>query len=273
MALKVSLKELLEAGCHFGHQRQRWHPKASKFIYTERDGVHIIDLSKTAKGITEAYEFLKDLVATGGTVLFLGTKRQAKTAVLEGANKCGAYYLVERWPGGLFTNWEQIKKNLDKIKNLKVLTTDEQAGNTYTKREVLLFQRELDKLLAVYGGIENLDRIPDAIFIIDSRKESNAVKEANIRGVKIIGVVDTNTDPTPIDFPIPANDDAVGSISLVVKYMTEAVEEGTKLKSAKALEAEKAIEKEKKEASKETKAAKKKVPKAIKVTEVTEEGK
>lgn len=258
--IKVSLKELLEAGCHFGHQRQRWHPKASQFIYTERDGVHIIDLSKTAKGITEAYEFLKDTVAKGGTVLFLGTKRQAKASVLEGANKCGAYFLVERWPGGLFTNWEQIKKNLDKIQNLKELTSSEDARNTYTKREILLFQRELDKLFAVYGGVEHLDRIPDAIFIVDSRKESNAVKESVIRGVKIVGMVDTNTDPTPIDYPIPANDDAVGSISLIVKYMTEAVEEGMKLK----LEKEKAPEVEVKE---EVKVVKKKAKKEAVVKE------
>lgn len=234
MAIKVSLKELLEAGCHFGHQRQRWNPKAADFIYTERDGIHVIDLTKTAKALSEAYDFLKDLASKNGTVIFLGTKRQAKTALLEGAKKCGVYYLTVRWPGGLFTNWEQIKKNLERIKNLRELTTSEEAKNTYTKREILLFQRELTKMLEIYGGVETLDRIPDAIFIVDCRKESNAVREAVIKGVKIVGMVDTNTDPTPIDYPIPANDDAVGSINLVVKYMSDAVLEGNKLKEASA---------------------------------------
>lgn len=236
MSIKVSLKELLEAGCHFGHQRQRWNPKAAEYIYTERDGIHVIDLTKTAKGISEASDFLRDLVSKNGTVIFLGTKRQAKTAILEGAKKCGVYYLVTRWPGGLFTNWEQIKKNLERIKKLKELTTSEEAKNTYTKREILLFQRELTKMLEVYSGVEFLDRIPDAIFIVDCRKENNAVREAVIKGVKIIGIVDTNTDPTPVDYPIPANDDAVGSINLVVKYMSDAVLEGSKLKESKAVE-------------------------------------
>lgn len=233
---KVSLKELLEAGCHFGHQKQRWNPKAAEFIYTEREGVHVIDLSKTAKGISDAYDFLMNLVSGGGTVIFLGTKRQAKATVLEAAKKCGAFYLVQKWPGGLFTNWEQIKRNLERIKKLRELTTSDEAKNTYTKREIVLFQRELDKLLEVYGGIESLDRIPDALFIVDCRKESNAVREAVIKGVKTLGLVDTNTDPTPIDYPIPANDDAVGSISLIVKYMADAVLEGTKLKGTKAKE-------------------------------------
>lgn len=262
--IKVSLNELLEAGCHFGHQRQRWNPKASQYIYTERDGIHVIDLAKTSDGISRAYEFLKDLAASGGTVIFLGTKRQAKSAVLEGAKKCGAYYLTTRWPGGLFTNWEQIKRNLERVKKLRELTTSEEAKNTYTKREILLFQRELTKMLEVYGGVESLDKIPDAIFIIDCRKESNAVREAVIKGVKIIGMVDTNTDPTDIDYPIPANDDAVGSINLVVKYMTEAVEEGNKVKETKVTEVTEATkeEKQKKKA--------KKVTKVTKVTEVTE---
>lgn len=272
MALKVPLKELLEAGCHFGHQKQRWHPKAAQFIYTERGGIHVIDLSKTAKGISEAYDYLKGLVSKGGSVIFLGTKRQARAAVLDAANKCGAYYLVVRWPGGLFTNWEQIKKNLDRIKKLKELTTSDEAKGTYTKREILLFGRELEKLLTVYGGIEHIDRIPDALFVVDARKEINAVKEAVIKGVKIVGIVDTNTDPSLVDYPIPANDDAVGSIALIVKYMSEAVLEGMKGRKTQEEVKEKETEMEKQvEEPKKVVRKKKKVEE--KPTEVKEDSK
>lgn len=228
--IKVALKELLEAGCHFGHQKERWNPKASQFIYTERDHVHIIDLAKTAKGIEIAYDFLKNLVAKNGNVIFLGSKRQARSVVEEEAKRCGALFLTTRWPGGLFTNWEQIKKNLEKIRTLKGLLVSEESKQKYTKKELLLFQRELNKLLKVYGGVESIPAVPEAIFIVDARRENNAVRESVKTGVPIVAIVDTNTDPTPIDYPIPANDDAVGSITLIVKYMADAVSEGMKLR-------------------------------------------
>lgn len=220
----ITLKQLLEAGCHFGHQANRWHPKAAPFIYGAREGIHIIDLAKTRDGLINAGKFLFDLAKSNGTVVFVGTKRQAKTIVEEAANKGGFKYLLERWPGGLVTNFSIIKKNnLDAIVKLR---EDIAAGNFVTKREKLLAQRKLDKYTKIYGGLVGLEKVPDAVFLVDVKKEAGVVREAVRTGVKIVAIVDSNTDPEPIDFPIPANDDAAGSIKIIIDYLTDAWIEG-----------------------------------------------
>lgn len=216
----ISLKDLLEAGCHFGHRTNRWYPKAAGFIYGEREGVHIIDLAKTRDGLLAAAKYLSDLAGSGGSVIFVGTKRQAKTVVEEAAKKAGVYYLLERWPGGLLTNFEVIKKNnLDMIVKLQ----GDIAGDKFvTKKEKLLAQRKLDKYHKVYGGLVGLAKTPDAIFLIDVKKEDGAVREAMRTGTKIVAIVDTNTNPEPVAYQIPANDDAVGSIKIIVDYLADA---------------------------------------------------
>lgn len=226
----VTLRELLEAGCHFGHQTTRWHPKATVYIFGSKEGVHIIDLAKTKEGLEAGMGFLKNLAKSGGSVLFVGTKRQGQPIIEDLAkrirenNESNFYYLLERWPGGLFTNFEVIKKNnLDTIVSLKV---DISNNKFVTKKEKLLAQRKLDKYEKLYGGLVGLTKLPDAVFFLDIRKEAGAVKEANRSGVKTIAITDTNVDPSPIDLPIPANDDAVGSIKIVVEYLGEAWIEG-----------------------------------------------
>lgn len=227
----ITLRELLEAGCHFGHQTTRWHPKAAAYIYGSKDGVHIIDLAKTKDGLVAAGEFLKDLAKTGKTVLFVGSKRQGKPIIEELAKKvretkdANFYFLLERWPGGLLTNFDIIKKNnLDTIFKLK----DQIANNAgfATKKEKLLAQRKLDKYNKLYGGLVGLTKLPDAVFFLDIRKEAGAVKEATRAGVKIVAITDTNVDPNPINLGIPANDDAVGSIKIITEYLGEAWVEG-----------------------------------------------
>lgn len=222
----ITLKELLEAGCHFGHQTNRWNPKASTYIYGARENVHIIDLAQTRDGLLKAAEYLKNLAKSGGTVLFVGTKRQAKQIVEEAANKklVNFYYLLERWPGGLLTNFDVIKKNnLDEILKLR----DNINGNQYvTKKEKLLAQRKLDKYDRVYGGLVGLTKLPSAVFFIDIKKERGAVDEAVRTGVPVVAIVDTNVDPNLITWPIPANDDAVGSIKIIVDYLVDCWIEG-----------------------------------------------
>ncbi|TSC53887.1 MAG: small subunit ribosomal protein S2 [Microgenomates group bacterium LiPW_16] len=243
---EISLKELLEAGCHFGHQVPRWNPRARSFIYTARDGVHIIDLAKTKEGLEAAAAFVKELAKSGGTIIFVGTKRQARGIVYQEARKSGAFYLVTRWLGGLLTNWEQIKKNLEKLDKLR----REKKGETwekFTKKEQQILEKELNKLEKLYGGIADLADLPQALFLVDIRKEEAAVREAIKTGVKTLGIVDTNANPDLIDYPIPANDDAIGSIKLIVSYIAQAFEEGKKLFEKKEEKEEaKAEEKEKK---------------------------
>lgn len=222
----IILKELLEAGCHFGHQTNRWNPKASAYIYGARENVHIIDLAQTRDGLLAAAKYLKDLAKSGGSVLFVGTKRQAKGIVEEAAAKklANFYCLLERWPGGLLTNFDVIKKNnLDEILKLR----DHINGDEYvTKKEKLLAQRKLDKYDRVYGGLVGLTKLPNAVFFIDIKKERGAVDEAVRTGVPVIAIVDTNVDPNLVTWPIPANDDAVGSIKIIVDYLVEAWMEG-----------------------------------------------
>ena len=233
----ITLKELLEAGCHFGHQTNRWQPKAAAYIYGFRDGVHIIDLVKTRDGLIRAAGFLKELAKSGGTVVFVGTKRQAKAIVEDSAKKVrqlsnlgdlsktqNFYFLLERWPGGFLTNFDILKRNnLEAIVRLK----EEIGENRFvTKKERLLAQRKLDRYEKLYGGLVGLTKVPDAIFLVDIRKEKGAVHEAQRTGVKMVAITDTNVNPEPIEYAIPANDDAVGSIKIIVEYMAEAWKEG-----------------------------------------------
>jgi small subunit ribosomal protein S2 len=225
---EISLRELLEAGCHFGHQVPRWNPRAGSFIYTARDGVHIIDLAKTKEGLQKAADFIKSIASSGKIIIFLGTKRQARGIVEEETKRAKAMYLITRWPGGLLTNWEQMKKNLDKLLKMR---QEKQAGDweKFTKKEQQLLDKQLAKLEILYGGIADLKSLPEALFIIDSRKEESAVKEALKTGVKTVAMVDTNANPNLIDYPIPANDDAIGSIKLVMAYLIDACIEGQAL--------------------------------------------
>lgn len=240
---EISLKELLEAGCHFGHQVPRWNPRARSFIYTARDGIHIIDLAKTKEGLEEAADFIEATVAKGGKVIFVGTKRQAKRIVEEEAKRVGALYLVARWPGGLLTNWGEIKKNLEKLNKMRKEKKGE-AWEKFTKKEQRLKERELVNLEVLYGGIADLTGLPQALFLVDLRKEDGAVREAIKTGVKLVAVVDTNANPDLVDYPIPANDDAIGSIKLITGYLAEAHAEGKKLFEKKEGKVEE-VEKEK----------------------------
>ena len=224
----ITLQALLEAGCHFGHKAERWHPKASKFIYIEKDGIHIIDLAKTKTGLEAAAEYVRDIVAKGGDILFVGTKRQARGIVKQEAAAVSVPYFSERWIGGFLTNWDQIRKNIEKINRM---TTDQASGawKKFPKHEQSKMARYLERIKIYYGGVLAIAEVPQALFVVDVRKEIAAVREAQRRGVPVIGIGDTNSDPTNIDFVIPANDDAVGSVSFIVHYMAEAYKEGKAL--------------------------------------------
>jgi len=218
---KISLKELLEAGCHFGHQARRWNPKMNEYIYTKRGGVHIFDLGLTAKKLKEAMEFVQNLTAEGKKIVFVGTKRQATAVIKEEAEKCGMPYVAVRWLGGIITNWEQIKKSLDKMMNLEEKKSKGEFKK-YTKRENVLIDKQIEKLDRFLGGLRSLKSEPAAVFVVDVKKEIAAVKEARMKGIPVIAIIDTNTDPDLIDYPIPANDDAVSSIKLIVSKIAEA---------------------------------------------------
>jgi small subunit ribosomal protein S2 len=222
---QVTLRALLEAGCHFGHKADRWHPKAHTFIYQKREGIHIIDLAKTKAGLEAAAGFIKNEAASGRTVLFIGTKRQASAILKDEAEKAGAAYMNKRWVGGFLTNWETVHKNLEKIRRLK----DEELNGTwkkYPKHERVKLGRYVHKLEQFYGGVLTLNELPSSIFVVDIKREEVAVNEAVKMGIPIVAVVDTNTDPTPVNWQIPANDDAVGSIKFIVTYISEAYREG-----------------------------------------------
>lgn len=226
----ISLKDLLEAGCHFGHQSRRWNPKMAPYIWQVRDGVHIFDLAKTAQKLKEACMAAKDLAAKGGTIVFIGTKRQAQAIVIEEAKKAGMPYVTNRWLGGTITNWEQIKKSLDKLKEMRE-KKEKGEYQKYTKKENIMIEKEISRLIKSLGGLEGLKAIPEAIFIVDAKREISAVKEANFKEVKVFAILDSNADPEPINYLIPANDDAVRSIKLIVSQFAQAVAEGVKLRA------------------------------------------
>lgn len=233
---EITLEELLEAGCHFGHQVTRQNPKARDFIYEARDNIHIIDLAKTKEELELAGSFVKDLAAKGGTMMILGTKRQAKGVAEEEIKRIaesgadGIYSITNRWVGGTFTNFSEVSKNFKKLHDIVKRLQDDEEKAKYTKKEIGLWEKERTKLTRLYGGIADLQKLPDAIFVIDTHLEALAVDEAGKMGVTIVGIVDTNADPLLVDYPIPANDDAVGSIKLIINYIADAWIEGRKLK-------------------------------------------
>lgn len=221
----VSMKQLLECGVHFGHQTRRWNPKMKPYIFTERNGVYIIDLQKTVKGLEKAYDFLREVSQEGGTVLFVGTKRQAQDTIREEALRSGQFYINHRWLGGLLTNFQTIRKRVNKM--LELQKQDEEGVlDKYSKKEAIIARKKLAKLEKYLSGIAKMKALPDALFLIDPRREDIAVLEARKLGIPVIAIVDTNCDPEIIDFPIPGNDDAIRAIKLVAKLMSDAVIEG-----------------------------------------------
>ncbi len=221
----VSMKQLLEAGVHFGHPTRRWNPKMQRYIYTERNGIYIIDLQKTVRLIEEAYQFVRDVASRGGTLLFVGTKKQAQEAVAEEAGRCGMLYVNQRWLGGLLTNFSTIRSRVERLEQIE---SWEQTGHLtrLPKKEVILIQREKAKLEKYLGGIRGLKGLPDALFVVDPRHEAIAVQEANRLGIPIVAIVDTNCDPDVIDYVIPGNDDAIRAVRLIAGRMADAVIEG-----------------------------------------------
>lgn len=221
----ISMKQLLEAGVHFGHQTRRWNPKMKPYIFTERNGIYIIDLQKTVKMIDSAYNFVKDLAADDGVILFVGTKKQAQDSIEEEATRAGQYYVNHRWLGGTLTNWNTIQTRIKRLKDLKKMEADG-TFERLPKKEVSLLMKQRAKLEKFLGGIEDMPRIPDVIFIVDPRKEQIAVKEAQKLNIPIVAMVDTNTDPDDIDVIIPSNDDAIRAVRLITSKMADAVIEG-----------------------------------------------
>ncbi len=243
----VTLEELLEAGCHFGHQVTRQNPKAREFVFEARDGVHIIDLAKTKEGLEEAAVFVKELAKSGGTMVVLGAKRQAEPIVREqvkralDAQATGLFYVTSRWIGGLLTNFSEVIKNIKKLENVTDLLSNDTKRSKYTKKELSLMDKEKSKLEKFYGGVANLSAVPQAIFIIDTHMEDLAVREASAMNIPIVGITDTNADPTMVTYAIPANDDAAGSIECITAYIIDAWIEG---KSGKETKSEKKAKEE-----------------------------
>ena len=218
----ISMKQLLEAGVHFGHQTRRWNPKMAPYIYTERNGIYIIDLQKTVGMVDTAYKAVEDIVADGGTVLFVGTKKQAQDAVKTEAERCGMYYVNERWLGGMLTNFKTIQSRIKPLKEIEAMQEDGTL-HVLTKKEVIALKKEMDKLQKNLGGIKDMKKIPDAIFVVDPKKERICVQEAHTLGITLIGIADTNCDPEELDYVIPGNDDAIRAVKLIVSKMADAV--------------------------------------------------
>lgn len=225
--MDISLEQLLEAGVHFGHQTRRWNPRMAPYIYGDRDGVHIFDLAKTREAIIEAMEAVSEVIARGGVILFVGTKRQAKDIVRDAAVKVDMPYVTQRWMGGTLTNFEQIRKSLKKLEDLKEKRKTG-ALDTFTKKERLLVDRDIARLEKLFGGLATLKKVPQMLFIVDTHKEISTLREANRLSIPVVGITDTNSDPTDVDYPIPGNDDAVKSILIITDCIVAAVEEGKK---------------------------------------------
>jgi small subunit ribosomal protein S2 len=218
----ISMKQLLEAGVHFGHQTRRWNPKMKKYIFTERNGIYIIDLQKTVKKVEEAYNWVKELAANGGTILFVGTKKQAQESVKEEAERSGMFYVNQRWLGGTLTNFETIQKRIQRLKDIERMAEDG-TFDVLPKKEVVQLKKEQERLEKFLGGIKNMKELPDALFIVDPRKERIAVAEAHKLNIPIVGIVDTNCDPDEIDVVIPANDDAIRAVKLLTSKIADAI--------------------------------------------------
>ncbi len=220
----ISMKQLLEAGVHFGHQTRRWNPKMAEFIYTERNGIYIIDLQKTVGKVDDAYNAIKDVVADGGNVLFVGTKKQAQDAIKAEAERCGMFYVNQRWLGGMLTNFKTIQTRIKRLKDLERMQEDG-TFDVLPKKEVIKLKLQMDKLEKNLGGIKEMKGVPDVMFIVDPRKEKIAIQEAHILGIPIVSIVDTNCDPDEVDYVIPGNDDAIRAVKLIVSKMADAVVE------------------------------------------------
>ena len=218
----ISMKQLLEAGVHFGHQTRRWNPKMAEYIYTERNGIYIIDLQKSVGKVDEAYKAVSDIAAEGGTILFVGTKKQAQEAVQTEAERCGMFYVNERWLGGMLTNFKTIQSRIKRLKDIEKMAEDG-TFDVLPKKEVVNIKKEWDKLEKNLGGIKDMKRIPDAIFVVDPKKEKICVQEAHSLGITLIGIADTNCDPEELDYVIPGNDDAIRAVKLIVSKMADAV--------------------------------------------------
>ena len=218
----ISMKQLLEAGVHFGHQTRRWNPEMAEYIYTERNGIYIIDLQKSVGKVDEAYKAVSDIAAEGGTILFVGTKKQAQEAVQTEAERCGMYYVNERWLGGMLTNFKTIQSRIKRLKDIEKMAEDG-TFDVLPKKEVVNIKKEWDKLEKNLGGIKDMKRIPDAIFVVDPKKEKICVQEAHSLGITLIGIADTNCDPEELDYVIPGNDDAIRAVKLIVSKMADAV--------------------------------------------------
>ncbi|GAA1000056.1 30S ribosomal protein S2 [Subtercola frigoramans] len=222
----VTIRQLLDSGVHFGHQTRRWNPKMKRFIFTERSGIYIIDLQQSLGFIDKAYDFVKETVAHGGTILFVGTKKQAQEAIAEQATRVGQPYVNQRWLGGLLTNFQTVSKRLARMKELEELDFEDTAKSGFTKKELLIKKRELDKLHKSLGGIRNLTKTPSALWVVDTKKEHLAIDEAKKLGIPVIGILDTNCDPDEVTYPIPGNDDAIRSVGLLTRIIADAAAEG-----------------------------------------------
>jgi small subunit ribosomal protein S2 len=226
MAPVVTMKQLLESGVHFGHQTRRWNPKMKRYIFTERNGIYIIDLQQSLSYIDRAYEFIKETVAHGGTILYVGTKKQAQEAIAEQAGRVGMPYVNQRWLGGMLTNFSTVFKRLQRLKELEEIDFSDVAGSGMTKRELLQMRRERDKLDRTLGGIRHMARVPSAVWIVDTKKEHIAISEARKLGIPVVAILDTNCDPDEVNYPIPGNDDAIRSVALLTRVVADAVADG-----------------------------------------------
>ncbi len=227
----ISMKQLLEAGVHFGHQTRRWNPKMAEYIYTERNGIHIIDLQKSVGKVDEAYKAISDIAAEGGTILFVGTKKQAQDAIKTEAERCGMFYVNERWLGGMLTNFKTIQGRINRLKDIERMSEDG-TFDVLPKKEVIAIKKEWEKLEKNLGGIKEMNKVPDAIFIVDPKKERICVQEAHTLGIPLIGIADTNCDPEELDYVIPGNDDAIRAVKLIVAKMADAVIEANQGETA-----------------------------------------
>ena len=237
----ISMKQLLEAGVHFGHQTRRWNPKMAPYIYTERNGIYIIDLQKSVGMVDEAYKAVANIAAEGGSILFVGTKKQAQDAIALEATRCGMFYVNERWLGGMLTNFKTIQSRIQRLKEIEAMEADG-TFDVLPKKEVILLKKQLEKLQKNLGGIKEMKRLPDAIFVVDPKKERICVQEAHTLGIPLIGICDTNCDPEELDYVIPGNDDAIRAVKLIVSKMADAVVEANQGEAEEVEEAEEAEE-------------------------------
>jgi small subunit ribosomal protein S2 len=237
----ISMKALLESGVHFGHRTHKWHPGMKPYIFTERNGIHIIDLQKTSKALDQAYNVVRERVSEGGTMLFVGTKRQAQETIQNESARCGMPYVTERWLGGMLTNWRTIRARINELERLERMRDTNNFGHV-TKKEALIYTRKIERLEMLLSGIRNMNRLPDLVFVVDISRETTAIHEANLLEIPVIAMVDTNCDPKTIDYVIPSNDDAIRAIKLIIGKMADAVIEGKAMRKEEVAEEEAALE-------------------------------